>query len=152
MMKKLRRRYGHTKTRLDLILDSVAAKKNEVTIDTDGFTQAQVDQIIATAKARGLSASYDGRFVLVRDLGGMSQYGHAAKKSGRKVFHVPGLGVDFSAGGGPTTIHRDHVDLKQAGDYGADPIGDGTFRMVPSGDIVDYAERNRRLARFQVRR
>jgi hypothetical protein len=30
-------------------------------------------------------------------------------------------------------------------DYGADPIGDGMFRMVPSGDVVDYAERNRRL-------
>jgi len=34
-----------------------------------------------------------------------------------------------------------------AGDYGADPIGDGTFRMVPSGDVVDFEERNRRLAR-----
>jgi hypothetical protein len=32
-------------------------------------------------------------------------------------------------------------------DYGADPMGDGTFRMVPSGDIVDFEERNRRLAR-----
>lgn len=30
-------------------------------------------------------------------------------------------------------------------DHGADPIGDGMFRMVPSGDIVDLAERNRRL-------
>jgi hypothetical protein len=35
----------------------------------------------------------------------------------------------------------------KAGDYGADPIGDGRFRMVPSGDIVDWEERNRRLAR-----
>ena len=39
------------------------------------------------------------------------------------------------------------VDMRIAGDYGADPVGDGTFRMVPSGDIVDYAERCRRLAR-----
>ena len=30
-------------------------------------------------------------------------------------------------------------------DYGADPIGDGMFRMVPSGDVVDYAERCKRL-------
>jgi len=30
-------------------------------------------------------------------------------------------------------------------DTGASPIGDGTFRMYPSGDIVDFAERNRRL-------
>lgn len=32
------------------------------------------------------------------------------------------------------------------GDHGADPIGDGRFRMVPSGDIVDFAERCKRLA------
>ena len=37
------------------------------------------------------------------------------------------------------------VDTSRTGDYGADPIGDGTFRMVPSGDIVDMSERNRRL-------
>lgn len=30
-------------------------------------------------------------------------------------------------------------------DYGADPLGNGMFRMVPSGDVVDLAERNRRL-------
>lgn len=32
-------------------------------------------------------------------------------------------------------------------DYGCDPIGDGTFRMVPSGDIVDLIERNKRLVK-----
>jgi len=37
------------------------------------------------------------------------------------------------------------VDINRPGDYGADPIGDGTFRMVPSGDIVDYKERCKRL-------
>ncbi len=25
----------------------------------------------------------------------------------------------------------------KCGDHGADPIGDGKFRMVPSGDVVD---------------
>ena len=30
-------------------------------------------------------------------------------------------------------------------DYGADPLGGGLFRMVPSGDVVDWEERNRRL-------
>lgn len=30
-------------------------------------------------------------------------------------------------------------------DYGADPIGNGKFKMVPSGDIVDFDERNKRL-------
>lgn len=64
----LHRRYGHAKTRLDLILDRVKPREHEVTIDTDGYTQAQVDRVIATAKERGLATSYDGRFVLVRDL------------------------------------------------------------------------------------
>ena len=32
-------------------------------------------------------------------------------------------------------------------DYGCDPLGDGRFKMIPSGDIVDFEERNRRLAR-----
>ena len=31
------------------------------------------------------------------------------------------------------------------GDYDADPLGDGTFRMVPSGGVVSHEERNRRL-------
>ena len=30
-------------------------------------------------------------------------------------------------------------------DYGADPIGNGMYKMVPSGDIVDFAERCKRL-------
>jgi hypothetical protein len=34
----------------------------------------------------------------------------------------------------------------RAGDYGADPVGDGTFRMVPSGEVVNLEERNRRLS------
>lgn len=38
------------------------------------------------------------------------------------------------------------VDTAKPSDYGADPIGNGLFRMVPSGDVVDYAERCRRLA------
>lgn len=41
-------------------------------------------------------------------------------------------------------LHR-RVDTTRPGDYGSDPVGDGTFRMVPSGDVVDAAERDRRL-------
>ena len=43
-------------------------------------------------------------------------------------------------------IIRRHVDTQTPGDYGSDPLPDGRFRMVPSGDVVDYAERGRRLA------
>jgi hypothetical protein len=56
-------------------------------------------------------------------------------------------GYDFTSGPSGTTIHRQHIDPSAPGDYGADPLGDGKFRMVPSGDIVDFDERNRRLAR-----
>jgi len=42
---------------------------------------------------------------------------------------------------------REVVDTSRQGDYGSDPLPDGRFRMVPSGDVVDFAERNRRLKR-----
>ncbi len=37
------------------------------------------------------------------------------------------------------------IDTGKTGDYGSNPIGDGTFKMIPSGDIVDYQERCKRL-------
>ena len=40
-----------------------------------------------------------------------------------------------------------HPPTNPVPDYGADPLGDGAFRMVPSGDIVDRVERDRRLTR-----
>ena len=40
--------------------------------------------------------------------------------------------------------------LPTMADYGCDPLGDGTFRMVPSGDIVDYKERCERLKKDRV--
>ena len=39
------------------------------------------------------------------------------------------------------------VDLMEGKDYGSDPFGDGMFKMVPSGDIVNLEERNRRLSK-----
>lgn len=47
----------------------------------------------------------------------------------------------------PSDTYTRKLDLSKPGDYGADPLGDGSFRMVPSGDIVDYVERCRRLAK-----
>lgn len=44
---------------------------------------------------------------------------------------------------------RESIDLNTLCDYGSDPLGEinGVFkwRMVPSGDIVELEERNRRL-------
>ena len=38
-----------------------------------------------------------------------------------------------------------------AQDHGCDPLGAGQFRMAPSGDIVDGAERDRRLGAREMR-
>jgi len=45
------------------------------------------------------------------------------------------------------TPKKHYVDVSAPGDYGADPLPDGRFRMVPSGDVVDLEERNRRLSK-----
>ena len=47
----------------------------------------------------------------------------------------------------PSDTYSRRVDTSKPGDYGSDPIGDGMFRMVPSQDVVDLSERNKRLAR-----
>lgn len=61
------------------------------------------------------------------------------------------LGYDWeqikAAQMGDASALRKPINTSRGGDHGADPVGDGTFRMVPSGDIVDFAERNRRLVR-----
>ena len=44
------------------------------------------------------------------------------------------------------TYVRPKVPRAVGQDYGSDPVGNGMFKMVPSGDIVDAAERTRRLA------
>jgi hypothetical protein len=57
---------------------------------------------------------------------------------------IVAFGYNLDASGAPI---RQTVPARKPGqDYGADPVGDGTFRMVPSGDIVSLAERKRRLA------
>jgi hypothetical protein len=56
------------RSKLDLILDRVERGKHEVTLDVDGYTDADVARIVAAAKARGLQADRAGRFVLIRDM------------------------------------------------------------------------------------
>jgi len=49
-------------------------------------------------------------------------------------------------GRGNLKVQRETLPAKlPAADYGCDPIGDGTFRMVPSGDVVDRDECRRRM-------
>ena len=42
---------------------------------------------------------------------------------------------------------RKKINLNKTGDYGYDPVGNGTYKMVPSGDIVNSGERDRRLTK-----
>lgn len=67
----------------------------------------------------------------------------------RKVIHA--FGRELTIDNGQLAVKRTTIDTSRPGDYGADPIGDGTFRMIPSGDIVDYAERCKRLAGSQAK-
>lgn len=70
--------------------------------------------------------------------------------------------IDYSTGEGqkrlmaesmgwPSDTYARRVDTSASGDYGSDPVGDGTFRMVPSGDIVGYEERCARLTKVEAR-
>jgi len=68
------------------------------------------------------------------------------KRKSEKRHALEFSGYQFTAGPQGTTIHREALPSREIGrDYGADPLGDGRFRMVPSGDIVDFDERVRRL-------
>lgn len=61
-----------------------------------------------------------------------------------KIFGYDWTDIQRAQQGGKLSLA---INTNATGDYGADPIGDGTFRMVPSGDIVDWDERQRRLKR-----
>ena len=69
----------------------------------------------------------------------------ASKKTERYMTVLGGYHLDMYNQG---RLVRHEVPARVEGkDYGADPLGDGTFRMIPSGDIVDFVERNKRLDR-----
>ncbi len=56
------------KSNMDLLLSRVVRGKSELTMDMDGYTQLAADIVIAECESRGLSACFDGRFLLIRDL------------------------------------------------------------------------------------
>ena len=67
-----------------------------------------------------------------------------------KLKKIDVFGITLNNDSGNLSIERQALPPRAPGeDYGCDPVGDGTFRMVPSGDVVDAAERKRRLARFE---
>lgn len=56
------------KTKLDLMLDQVTPREREITFDVRDWVLDDIYRLINTATARGLSATSDGKSVLVRDL------------------------------------------------------------------------------------
>jgi hypothetical protein len=50
----------------------------------------------------------------------------------------------------PQEVYTAPGPLPTNKDYGCDPLGDGKFKMIPSGDIVDYQERCRRLNKDRI--
>lgn len=67
-----------------------------------------------------------------------------ARKAKGIITVLGGYKVDLDNHG---RLIRSTVNIHKVGDYGCDPLGDGMFRMVPSGDIVTAQEKNARLAR-----
>lgn len=61
-----------------------------------------------------------------------------------KIFGYDWAHIERVQQGGASSIGA--IDVTSPGDYGSDPIGDGMFRMVPSGDVVNLEERNKRMA------
>jgi hypothetical protein len=68
----------------------------------------------------------------------MTRRAYYSDANGQKRLMAESMGL-------PSNTYTRTINLQKSSDYGADPVGDGTFKMVPSGDIVDFAERNRRL-------
>lgn len=56
---------------------------------------------------------------------------------------IVAFGYNLDESGAPI---RTTIPARKSGeDHGCDPLGNGMYRMVPSGDIVDFDERTRRL-------
>lgn len=61
------------RTLLDKLLDQVEPGRSELTLDVDGYSEAQIRRIVTAARKRGLSAAGTGRWLLIRDLGGKTR-------------------------------------------------------------------------------
>ncbi len=64
---------GGSRTRLDMILDTVKPSQHEVTFDVRDYAEADKSRIIKAAEDRGLNAASDGKHILVRDLGASAE-------------------------------------------------------------------------------
>ena len=111
------------RTRLELILDRVTPE-HEVTIDADGYTRAQVDRIIVTAKARGLHVSGTNRWLLIRTPprhanANTLKTGDVLKLDDGREWRVLAIGAREN---GATDVHLASVALGQSQKNGHRPL------------------------------
>ncbi len=59
--------------------------------------------------------------------------------NGQKRLMAESMGLDSE------TYITKPIHINASEDHGCDPLGDDKFKMVPSGDIVDYIEMKKRL-------
>ena len=71
----------------------------------------------------------------------MSNKPYIAKDTKEPLVVMGGYEVNEHGG----IIKRPIPQRKKGEDYGFDPLGNGKYKMVPSGDVVDAAERDKRL-------
>lgn len=71
------------------------------------------------------------------------------KRLAKAPFTFNVFGHDITNADGNLTINKSKINTQSGEDHGCDPLGDGKFRMVPSGDIVDTAEMQRRLKPYR---
>lgn len=136
---------ANTLTSLMKIVKSGTAGRIGGTI-VDTFTAGRI-----LAKYKGLTTDVSKRKFASLSVKEMSDFKIASPGKGKlrdqENPEVLGYELDRTT----LTPKRNKVDTSKSGDYGADPVGDGTFRMVPSGDIVSFEERNRRLKSAKVK-
>lgn len=146
-------RLGSSRTRLDQILDQVKPGKREVTIDADGYTPHQVEQIIAVAKSRGLHVSGTRRWLLIRDLRGSGMKKNARAR-GRYGFENAG-----SCGFAVQTYDQSLIEenardkFTSRGEYAADrPILLADKLIRGDGQITDrgWEQLNKDVQRLEI--
>jgi hypothetical protein len=104
---------------------------------------------IASWKKLPVETRYQVNEAIRREIADAKAEGYCGeiKKNPRYSYdHTTGEGqrrLMYESAGLPYISSR--IDRSKSGDYGADPIGNGMFRMVPSGDIVSSSEKTKRL-------
>ncbi len=76
---------------------------------------------------------------------GVCLYYKVMKKSDKLKDMTEPIVLGYKLSHHTLTPVREYVNTTKPGDYGADPLSNGMFKMIPGGDIVDLKERNKRL-------